>query len=399
MTKQLYILLLLLLVFGTANSQESKIIYLDNPSFEGQARAGNAPEGWADCGDPQESPPDIQPYGGFSVTRPAKEGKTYVGLVTRDNKTWEAIAQRLTEPLRKGKCYKFNIHACKSPAYISPTRKNQSVPVNFSKGVVIRVWGGNNYCDRAQLLASTEKSINHFDWRMYKFELKPEEDFTFICIEAYYKTPTLAWYNGNLLIDNASEIFSCDIEEDPLATNDKPDTTEDETKPKENEKDTNETTNAPKDPLVSKGPPTTSAENLKLTDRGNFEPEKIKIDDLEVGHLFRLEKLYFPADSFKITRNSEKVLYSLFRFLRDNPRLYIEIGGHTNSLPPADYCDKLSTKRAKNVANYLIEQGIDKSRIAYKGYGKRRPISNNTTALGRTKNQRVELIITFINDR
>lgn len=377
-------------------AQDTEIIYLENPSFEGQPRPGTTPESWADCGQMQESPPDIQPYGGFNVTRPAQDGKTYVGFVTRDNKTWEGVSQRLSSPLQKGKCYKFSLYACKSPTYISPTKKNQSVPVNFGKGIIVRIWGGNNHCDRAELLDKIEAPVEHFDWRNYKFEFNPTRaNYSYILIESYYKTPTLNWYNGNILVDNASEIFSCDIpDENPIiAQVDTP-----KKDPKEINTSPNKDPEPKEDPLNPKRKPNVSAEKLDLVDKGDFTPENINVEDLKVGNLFRLEKLYFPADSSKITRNSEKVLYDLYRFLRDNPKLYVEIGGHTNGLPPDDYCDKLSNERAKNVSYYLKREGIDADRISYKGYGKRKPISDNKTVLGRNKNQRVEIIITDIRE-
>ncbi len=390
-----FILFFLLLATSFVVAQKTEVLYLENASFEGRSRPGAAPEGWADCGQPQESPPDIQPYGGFNVTRPAQDGKTYVGMVTRDNKTWEAISQRLTSSLEKGNCYRFSIYACKSSIYISPTRKNQSVPVNFSKGVVLRIWGGNNYCQRAELLAKIDNPVEHIEWKKYKFEFSPKQgSYNFITIEAYYKTPTLSWYNGNILIDNASEIFSCNIPDDaPLvASNTKK-------RPKiATIREPNKTSMVKKDPFATSTfrKPNTSAENLKLVDKGNFEPEKIDVKKIEVGHLFRLEKLYFPADSSSITPTSQKVLYNLYTFLKKNPTLHIEIGGHTNGLPPDAYCDKLSSARARNVRNYLAREGIKSSRIAYKGYGKKKPISDNKTFAGRRKNQRVEIIVTDI---
>jgi len=383
----LLITITILVGFDTAQAQRTQVIYLENPSFEDQPRAGRTPDSWADCGHSQESPPDIQPYGGFNVTRPAQDGRTYLGLVSRDNKTWEAIAQRLSSPLKKGTCYKFSIYACKSQTYISPTRKNQSQPTNFNKGLVLRVWGGNNYCDRAELLDEIKDPIDHTDWRKYDFEFKSsDDDYSFICIEAYYKTPTFHFYNGNVLIDNASEIFSCEIPTDVVVENDP---IKDPVDP-----DPIPNNDVKPDPLVKKDQPNTSAEKIAATDKGNFEPDKISSKELKVGDKFRLEHLYFQADSSSITRNGEKVLYGLYSFLKRNPNLALEVGGHTNGLPPDDYCDRLSTQRAKNVVAYLKREGISIARMGYKGYGKRKPIGNNRTKEGQIRNQRVEIIIT-----
>jgi outer membrane protein OmpA-like peptidoglycan-associated protein len=71
----------------------------------------------------------------------------------------------------------------------------------------------------------------------------------------------------------------------------------------------------------------------------------------------------------------------------------IEIGGHTNGVPDHLYCDKLSTARAKSVAEYIHDKGISPERITYRGYGKRQPIATNNSVEGRRKNQRVEVKI------
>jgi outer membrane protein OmpA-like peptidoglycan-associated protein len=81
-------------------------------------------------------------------------------------------------------------------------------------------------------------------------------------------------------------------------------------------------------------------------------------------------------------------------FLSNNPQFALEVGGHTNSLPNDDFCDKLSTERAKSVVVYLQKLGINSQRMSYVGYGKRRPIADNSTKEGQRKNQRVEFIIT-----
>jgi outer membrane protein OmpA-like peptidoglycan-associated protein len=389
MIKTVFLLLSMLLVTATSTLAQAEVIYLENPSFEDVPRAGKTPVSWTDCGHSQESPPDIQPYGGFNVVRPPQDGRSYVGMVTRDNKTWEAVAQRLSKPIQKDKCYKFSLFACKSSVYISPTKKNQSLPTNFSKGIILRIWAGNNFCERAELLDEIEAPVDHTDWRNYEFELKPQKNsYNFICIEAYYKTPTFNFYNGNILVDKASEIFSCDIPTDEVVENEVVAEQEPElilTKPKDTLRPNNS---------GQKPPPNTSIKNLVIKDKGNFDPTNIKMNDLAVGDKFRLENLYFSADSSSINRNGEKVLFGLFRFLKTNNELALEIGGHTNGLPPDEFCDRLSTARAKSVVGYLQRMGIDLNRMSFKGYGKRKPIGNNDTKEGQRRNQRVEFIIT-----
>ena len=131
-----------------------------------------------------------------------------------------------------------------------------------------------------------------------------------------------------------------------------------------------------------------------------MEAEKVlktlDIATLTLGQTIRVDKLYFTADSSTIEPSSYGVLEEIFSFLKDNDKVIIEVGGHTNSLPEDAYCDKLSSSRAKNIAEYLYDKGISKSRISYKGYGKRQPIASNQTVDGRRKNQRVEIkIVSF----
>lgn len=135
----------------------------------------------------------------------------------------------------------------------------------------------------------------------------------------------------------------------------------------------------------------------------NVEGEQIlsglNASKMKVGQVLRINNLYFDADSTDITQKSIPVLDEIFLFLKTNENIIVEIGGHTNNIPSNEYCDKLSTERAKNVAEYMIRRGVPKSRISYKGYGKRKPIATNSTASGRKRNQRVEMKILSVGDK
>ncbi len=111
------------------------------------------------------------------------------------------------------------------------------------------------------------------------------------------------------------------------------------------------------------------------------------------GQTIQMQKLQFEADSTNITDDNKPLLDEIYVFLKDNPSIVVEIGGHTNNLPPPEYCDELSTARARAVAEYLVQQGIDPERVFYKGYGKRKPLFSNATEDGRRRNQRVEIKI------
>lgn len=122
--------------------------------------------------------------------------------------------------------------------------------------------------------------------------------------------------------------------------------------------------------------------------------EALKDKNLKVGATLQVDKLYFKADQAEIEQESYAVLDQIAQTLNSRSDITkVEIGGHTNSLPPTDYCDKLSTARAKATYDYLRRKNVSASRLVYKGYGKRSPIANDDTPAGRRKNQRVEIKI------
>jgi OOP family OmpA-OmpF porin len=123
----------------------------------------------------------------------------------------------------------------------------------------------------------------------------------------------------------------------------------------------------------------------------NSFSNQIKVNEIKKGQKFKIENLYFMADSTSFTVASYAALSDLADFLKQNKNLKIEIGGHTNGLPAHEYCDKLSNDRAKSVFLFLINKGVDEKMISFKGYGKREPVSDNSTEAGRARNQRVEL--------
>ena len=98
-----------------------KKITLTNASFEADRNHSSTPRGWTNCGHSDESPPDTQP-GWFEVTKKGNHGSTYLGLVTRDNDTYESVAQSLSSPLTMGQCYEFSIYLARAERYISPSK-------------------------------------------------------------------------------------------------------------------------------------------------------------------------------------------------------------------------------------------------------------------------------------
>ncbi len=393
MRKRTALILLLAIFTSSWGISQEEPIYLTNPSFEDMPRHSKAPTGWADCGFPGESEPDVQPSGDFSVTKAAFHGNTYLGLVVRDNDTWEAVAQRLSRPMKKGQCYEFSLHLARSELYISMSRVSNET-TNYATPAKVRIYGGFGPCDKKYLLGESPLVISH-RWLQYNFKFEPIADYTYITIQAFYETPTLFPYNGNVLVDNASPIKPISCKE----------TVPDEPVESQPEISQVEQPRQPEQPRPRPTPP--SPANTDTTPKSPApkpepEPEKtlagVKRADLSKGQTIRLDNLYFESDSSRIRRESYKLLDEVYEFLAKNADVVVEVGGHTNSLPPEDYCDRLSTERAKSVVDYLASKGISRKRLQYKGYGKRDPIASNKTPYGRSKNQRVEIKILDLKD-
>ncbi|GLR17013.1 OmpA family protein [Portibacter lacus] len=387
-----------LLVGFSAQAQE-EVIYLKNPSFEGLPRAGGAAysgisaAGWIDCGPfmfPSETPPDIHPGNFFRVQKPAQDGKTYIGLVARENETWESVSQLLSAPLKEGQCYSINLFLSRSDNYVNKQTNDSSDEVK-SQGnpLVLRIYGGLRPCEKKQILAESQL-ISHTDWRNYEFEFEASDNIYYLTLEAFYKTPVLLPYNGNLLIDNISEIkrIPCpneepfEVAETPVKPKPKVVT------PKPNPKDVVE-------PEVAKND--VPEEIVPRPKKQKIITQELNSETIAKGQTIQINKLYFAADSSSINKDSYSALNEVYDFLEENPNIRIEIGGHTNGIPPSAYCDKLSTERAKEIAEYIIRKGIRPSRLEYKGYGKRKPIASNDTKEGRKRNQRVEITILNVN--
>jgi len=103
--------------------------------------------------------------------------------------------------------------------------------------------------------------------------------------------------------------------------------------------------------------------------------------------------VYFDTSKSNVKGTSAETLNKLSGIFKEYPKSYVLVEGHTDSAGPEDYNLKLSQKRAESVTNYLVANGIDKTRFTTKWYGELQPREDNTTSEGKRKNRRVELAI------
>ncbi len=112
-----------------------------------------------------------------------------------------------------------------------------------------------------------------------------------------------------------------------------------------------------------------------------------------------LNNIFFEYDQIALKSESANELGKLLDLLNQNPKIRIEISGHSDNIGSDEYNMELSLRRARSVESYLIKKGIAAGRLLAKGYGKTRPIAPNKLSNGednpegRAMNRRTEFII------
>ncbi len=119
----------------------------------------------------------------------------------------------------------------------------------------------------------------------------------------------------------------------------------------------------------------------------------ISVPILKADSLITLSEFLFETDSYKLKDKHYSQLDSLGKFLLRHPMLEVSITGHTDSTGNERHNVTLSMHRAETVAHYLINKGVSDEKIFFEGLGSSHPIEGNETEDGRSKNRRVEILI------
>jgi outer membrane protein OmpA-like peptidoglycan-associated protein len=136
------------------------------------------------------------------------------------------------------------------------------------------------------------------------------------------------------------------------------------------------------------------SDNFDLEGVKNIDnPQRLTVylSPLKPGEKIVLKNIFFSTDSFRLKKESYPELNTLVDLLKKNPGLKVEIGGHTDNTGSDSYNLRLSENRARSVYEYLINKGIERSRLSYKGYGALQPLTGNESEEGRAKNRRTEI--------
>jgi outer membrane protein OmpA-like peptidoglycan-associated protein len=117
----------------------------------------------------------------------------------------------------------------------------------------------------------------------------------------------------------------------------------------------------------------------------------IPLEPIDIDGVVELKNIFFDVNKWDLKPDSKAELEKLTQFLTSNPKLKIELGGHTDNSGDKKFNETLSTNRAKAVYDYLVTNGnIDAARLAYKGYAATKPKVPNDSPENKAKNRRTE---------
>lgn len=101
----------------------------------------------------------------------------------------------------------------------------------------------------------------------------------------------------------------------------------------------------------------------------------------------------FESGKARLTDAGWAQVDEVVRALQQDPGLRVSVDGHTDSAGSKKDNQKLSERRAHAVADRLTEQGVAAGCLSVRGFGESRPVADNGTTEGRSRNRRVEIVV------
>jgi chemotaxis protein MotB len=149
------------------------------------------------------------------------------------------------------------------------------------------------------------------------------------------------------------------------------------------------------------------AQNKDLQTQVAAQKEEIATKDAQISRLQGAIKyvvnsdLLFPPGGWQMSEAGKKIIADLAKKLAPTQQSKLYVNGYTDNAPVGPRLiaegitsnEILSQKRAENVMEFLISQGVKPDLVAAKGFGASNPVASNATAAGRAKNRRVELTL------
>ena len=115
--------------------------------------------------------------------------------------------------------------------------------------------------------------------------------------------------------------------------------------------------------------------------------------DTARGLIVNMSDVLFDTGQYTLKPGAREKLAKISGIILAHPGLKIEVEGHTDSVGGDVYNMTLSENRANAVRSYLVGEGVNPDAVSAKGFGKTKPVADNSTAAGRQMNRRVEMVV------
>jgi peptidoglycan-associated lipoprotein len=158
----------------------------------------------------------------------------------------------------------------------------------------------------------------------------------------------------------------------------------------------NEPPPPPPPPTQTTAPPTgpdTAAENAARRAAAEEAARRAEAERARLRTVLE-QAVLFDYDQSRIRADAETVLQQKVPILRANPGVRLRIGGHADERGSVEYNLALGLRRANSVRDYLVNFGIDASRVTTETFGEDRPVDRGTTEAAYQRNRRAEFTIT-----
>ncbi len=140
-----------------------------------------------------------------------------------------------------------------------------------------------------------------------------------------------------------------------------------------------------------------SSNNVDLTNAKSMSEIKVDVEVVSFEEMInenksvKINNIFFETAKHDLKKESYAELRRVLLILKKYPEYSIIVEGHTDNVGNSDYNMQLSERRANAVVKHLIAEGIDSQIISSKGYGFTKPVTDNSNAVNKALNRRVEL--------
>ena len=133
--------------------------------------------------------------------------------------------------------------------------------------------------------------------------------------------------------------------------------------------------------------------SFETTISGKTDTLDFFLKPIASGASIVLRNIYFEFDSDQLQKKSFESIERVIELMRTNPKIRIEISGHTDNVGSPEYNLDLSKRRARTVYEEIVSRGIDLWRVSYKGLGQTQPLNENVSESEKSQNRRIEFRI------